>query len=65
MGTTESSERQSGLGRRLFVEHPRSLGMSWLEHGVGAFRAGSLLALTGCGGYGYSDSVPYVRAVGG
>lgn len=25
---------------RLFVDHPRSLGMSWFEHGVGAFRIG-------------------------
>lgn len=25
---------------RLFVDHPKSLGMSWFEHGVGAFRIG-------------------------
>ena len=25
---------------RLFIEHPRSLGMSWLEHGVGAAKIG-------------------------
>lgn len=25
---------------RLFVDHPRSLGMSWLGHGVGAVRIG-------------------------
>lgn len=25
---------------RLFVDHPKALGMSWFEHGVGAFRIG-------------------------
>jgi hypothetical protein len=25
---------------KLFLEHPRSLGMSWLGHGVGAVRIG-------------------------
>jgi Family of unknown function (DUF6356) len=25
---------------RLFLDHPRSLGMSWLEHGFGAARIG-------------------------
>ena len=25
---------------RLFVDHPRSLGMSWVEHGAGAIRIG-------------------------
>ena len=25
---------------RLFVEHPRSLGMSWLQHGLGAVKIG-------------------------
>ena len=25
---------------RLFLDHPRSLGMSWLEHGLGAARIG-------------------------
>lgn len=25
---------------RLFVDHPRSLGMSWLEHGAGAVKIG-------------------------
>ena len=31
-GTRESSVK------RLFVEHPRALGMSWASHGVGAIR---------------------------
>jgi hypothetical protein len=25
---------------RLFVDHPRSLGLSWLEHGAGAVKIG-------------------------
>lgn len=25
---------------RLFVDHPRSLGMSWFQHGVGAIKIG-------------------------
>ena len=33
------------LWQRLFVKHPRSLGMSWWSHGVGAVRiAGQLIA---------------------
>ena len=31
------------LVARLFTEHPRSLGMSWLSHGVGALKIGSEL----------------------
>lgn len=27
--------------RRLFIDHPRSLGMSWAQHGTGAFRIGA------------------------
>lgn len=30
--------RRSPLSERLFAEHPRSLGMSWAEHGAGAVR---------------------------
>jgi hypothetical protein len=28
---------------RLFVDHPRSLGLSWLAHGVGAAKIGGKL----------------------
>ena len=28
---------------RLFTEHPRTLGLSWFEHGVGAVRIGTSL----------------------
>jgi len=33
------------LSGRLFSDHPRSLGMGWLEHGTGAMRiAGTMIA---------------------
>ena len=34
-------QRQAGgVVDRLFLEHPRSLGMSWAGHGSGAFKVG-------------------------
>jgi hypothetical protein len=39
-------ERQ-GPFRRLFVEHPRSLGMSWAGHGLGAVKIGGELIAAG------------------
>lgn len=48
MATTHGDEqRQSGLMRRLFVEHPRSLGMSWAKHGAGAVVIGATLVGAG------------------
>jgi hypothetical protein len=35
------------LVNRLFVEHPRSLGMSWARHGVGAVVIGATLVGAG------------------
>jgi hypothetical protein len=32
---------------RLFVDHPRSLGLSWLEHGAGAVRIGGQMIAAG------------------
>lgn len=32
---------------RLFVDHPRSLGMSWFEHGVGAVKIGGEMIAAG------------------
>jgi hypothetical protein len=32
---------------RLFVDHPRSLGMSWSEHGLGAARIGGEMIAAG------------------
>ena len=34
---------RSGLIRRLFVEHPQSLGMTWAAHGIGAVKIGAEL----------------------
>ena len=31
---------RSKIGARLFLEHPRSLGMSWARHGAGAVKIG-------------------------
>jgi len=36
MATHQTAGRGAGLADRLFREHPRSLGMSWAGHGVGA-----------------------------
>ena len=33
---------------RLFLEHPRSLGMSWASHGAGAVKIGAELIGAGC-----------------
>ena len=38
----------ASLLRRLFVEHPRSLGMSWAGHGAGAVKIGAELIGAGC-----------------
>jgi len=43
MATTKQGRRQrqaNGVVDRLFLEHPRSLGMSWGGHGAGAFKVG-------------------------
>ena len=42
------SLRNDSLSHRLFVEHPRSLGMSWAEHGAGAVKIGMELIGAGC-----------------
>jgi hypothetical protein len=34
---------EAGAVHRLFVEHPRSLGMSWAAHGAGAVKIGAEL----------------------
>jgi len=48
MGTHQRSGQQAGMTDRLFREHPRSLGMSWASHGVGAIRIGAELIGAGC-----------------
>ena len=32
---------------RLFVDHPRALGLSWIEHGAGALKIGLKLIAAG------------------
>lgn len=39
---------QKGIVKRLFVAHPRSLGMSWATHGAGAVKIGAELIGAGC-----------------
>jgi len=37
-----------GALNRLFLEHPRSLGMTWAGHGAGAVKIGAELIGAGC-----------------
>ena len=41
------SIRTGKLGDRLFTEHPRTLGMSWAQHGIGAAKIGAELVAVG------------------
>jgi hypothetical protein len=45
--TQRRDEDRHGLVDRLFVDHPRSLGMSWSEHGLGAIAIGATLVGAG------------------
>ena len=45
MATQQSS--RMGLTDRLFFEHPRSLGMTWVGHGIGALDIGVRLLAAG------------------
>ena len=47
MATQQKAGHRAGLADRLFLEHPRSLGMSWAGHGVGALAIG--VRLVGAG----------------
>jgi hypothetical protein len=42
------SNQPSPVLRRLFTDHPRSLGMSWAAHGCGAVKIGAELIGAGC-----------------
>lgn len=44
----QSSPHTQGTVQRLFVEHPRSLGMTWASHGAGAVKIGTELIGAGC-----------------
>jgi len=48
MGINQTIEPdRKGLVGRLFTDHPRSLGMSWAGHGVGAVKIGVELISAG------------------
>ncbi len=47
MATNQTEGDHGGMTDRMFLEHPRSLGMSWAEHGVGALKIGA--GLVGAG----------------
>jgi hypothetical protein len=47
MATEQTARHRAGIAERLFVEHPRSLGMSWASHGAGALAIG--VRLVGAG----------------
>ncbi|SRR5258708_18126436 len=40
MTTQQSARHRSGLVDRVFFEHPRTLGMTWAGHGIGALAIG-------------------------
>lgn len=39
---------RKGIVDKLFLDHPRSLGMSWAGHGAGALKVGFQLIGAGC-----------------
>ena len=47
MAMQQTETHRSGVTDRLFLEHPRSLGMSWAGHGVGALAIGARLVGAG------------------
>lgn len=50
MATNQPNTRadRSGVFSRLFTQHPRSLGMGWASHGIGAVKIGAELIGAGC-----------------
>ncbi len=44
---THKVQRRAGMAERLFFEHPRSLGMTWAVHGLGAVAIGARLVGAG------------------
>jgi hypothetical protein len=43
-----AQSESAGVVSRLFVHHPRSLGMTWAGHGAGAVKIGAKLIGAGC-----------------
>ncbi len=48
MATKQKAKDRAGLADRLFLEHPRALGISWAGHGAGAAAIGVKLVGAGC-----------------
>ena len=48
MEQSEESRSATGVASRLFTGHPRSLGMTWSSHGLGAAKIGGELIGAGC-----------------
>jgi len=47
MASQQRQKEQVSVADRLFLEHPRSLGMSWASHGVGAVAISATLVGAG------------------
>ena len=47
MATNQVQSKPRGMTDRLFMEHPRSLGMTWAGHGIGAVKIGATLVGAG------------------
>lgn len=47
MATQHNTGHSEGIADRLFLNHPRSLGMTWAGHGVGAVGIGARLVVAG------------------
>ena len=47
MATEHKASDRAGFADRLFTEHPRSLGMTWAGHGIGAVAIGARLVGAG------------------
>jgi hypothetical protein len=48
MASKQHVSHERGVVHRLFVEHPRALGMTWAGHGFGAVKIGAELICAGC-----------------
>lgn len=47
MASQQQAKNRGNMADRLFLEHPRSLGMSWAGHGIGAVAIGARLVGAG------------------
>ena len=43
----EAQRQRTGMVHHLFQDHPRSLGMSWWDHGLGAIKIGAEMIVAG------------------